>query len=171
MTAGNESNSTREPTPEPVSGDAPEVRTVIQRAAGVLQAWSIRMTQAAISGRSATTGARMATARAVAEVRQIALPPQTGDGSVGGELRQSAEAYLKRLKSTLTRAAHEVERNRYSLDAMQVELEHLERLYATISPPEEGNRGETETADTVKELADSGGGADDGSADGEVGQA
>jgi hypothetical protein len=116
------------------SAEQLELRAFAQHARGILESWSARMTEAVLAGRGATKVARMATARAIAELRKLDLPPTIENDAASAVMRTAIEAYLKRLNSTLGRAAHEVERNRYSLDAMHAELERLDRLFATIVP-------------------------------------
>jgi hypothetical protein len=142
-----------------------ELRKVAARADAVINAWSLRMTEAAVAGRSATTVARMATARASAELRKIDLRPQVEGGPAAGDLHGTIQAYLKRLTATLARAAHEVERNRYSLEAMHAELERIKRQFAMLYP----SGPESETQETTGGSVDTASGANDGSADRQIG--
>jgi hypothetical protein len=121
-----------------------------------LDAWRTRMQEAVVSGRAATTVARMATARVTAELRRIESG-QSGRSTGKGP----AVEYLRRATAVVSRAAHEIERNRYSLPAMQSELERLEDLYKRLSGGDEAESGVANSGSV-----DAGSGADDRGADG-----
>src|SRR4051812_47867559 len=89
-----------------VSGELLEVATAVRDA---LDAWVSRMAGAGGTGRSATIVARMATARAVADLRGVQAP-ESEDASAS-----TVAEYLRRARSTLSNAAHDIERNSYSL--------------------------------------------------------
>jgi hypothetical protein len=95
-----------------------------------LEDWVRRMSGAVLSGRSATTVARMATARALAELRRL------GSGAKREASAARSDEYLRRAVSMLTSASREIERNRYSLVAMQEQLERLDPIYKEIVPDE-----------------------------------
>lgn len=158
------------PEPEPPVVDEarqaraePEALALARRVRAILESWSVRMT-AATSGRNATTVARMATARASAELRQCTLP-RSGDDGEDAALREAVAGYLRRATAAVSRAAHEIERNRYSLVAMRSELERLEEIFGRLAPaaPDEDSEG-----DKAGRSAETGSGADDGGADREV---
>jgi hypothetical protein len=135
---------TLEPT---VSGEPLRVATSVRDA---IDGWVTRMAATGGAGRGATMAARMATARAMADLRGLELSdPKDSEAAPVVE-------YLRRAKSTLSNAAQDIERNRYSLYVMQQQLDRLKLIADRIWPPAQS---ESEGA---------AGGADDGGADGEV---
>jgi ribosomal protein S9 len=125
-------------------------------ARAVVEAWVGRIAATGGGGRSATTVARMATARAIADMRHIQAP-ESADSHA-----PAVADYIRRSRSMLTNAAHEIERNRYSLLLMQQQLDRLKPLFEQIWPEE---------AKAAKDAAESegpAGGADDRGADGEI---
>jgi hypothetical protein len=137
-----------------------DVLAVAQRIREAMDGWVGRMAGAAGAGRGATSVARMATARAIAELRNVSLPSDSEPGSL------PVADYLRRSRSVLTNAAHEIERNRYSFQAMDSQLQRMEDLVKRIFPEDEP---EADAAEPVSEdSADSTGGADDGGAGREV---
>jgi hypothetical protein len=90
---------------------------LIERTHAALEAWRVRMNDAG-SGRGATIVARMATARAASELRRLVVGDEAGDGA----------DYARQAAAAVNRAAREIERNRYSLQAMHAELERLEAI-------------------------------------------
>jgi hypothetical protein len=121
--------------------------------------WVTRMAGSAAAGRSATTVARMATAKAIAELRNI----KVAEGATEGN--EAVFAYLRRSRSILSQAAQDIERNRYSLEQMDGQMQRLDEKAKVIFPEEatplEDGKGE---ADSVEPA----GGADDRGADREV---
>jgi hypothetical protein len=151
-----------------VSDDAPgealqpetsEIPPLVAPTRSALDAWRARMIDAVSSGRAATTVARMATARAVAELRRLPPPDQTMAGAT------EAAEYTRRAIAAVTRAAHEIERNRYSLQAMQAELDRLESFLGRTAGSANGEADSGAGAPS----ADAGGGADERGSDGEIG--
>jgi len=122
-----------------------------------LESWRARMNEAAGGGRSPTTIARMATARAVAELRRLKSQNQAEWGA------GDAAEYLRRAGAAVDRAAHEIERNRYSLQAMHAELDRLEVIFRRVMGIEEEPK--QTGADTAAGSGDAGGGTNDGGAD------
>lgn len=120
------------------AGELKRCATLVKEA---LDAWAARVLQAAQSGRSATSSARMATARSLAEIRKLSLPvDEASMAAEVGEVRGLVANYLRQATNTVARAAHEIERNRYSFEAMQKQLEKLDGLYHRIYPkPEESD--------------------------------
>jgi hypothetical protein len=122
--------------PEPtVSGELLDIATAVR---DTLDAWVQRMAGTAAAGRSATVAARMATARAIADLRGLQAPDS--DEPNAGEVVE----YLRRARSTLANAARDIERNRYSLLVMQQQLERLKQIADRIWP-EQNERDEPES--------------------------
>jgi hypothetical protein len=117
-----------------------EARTPARRVRDILQDWSTRIAATGGAGRGATITARMASARALAELRRVQIP----------ELPDIAPVrdYLGRAISAVTQAAHDIERNRYSLHEMHHQLERLTGLEKRILPAEQ-----TEDAEPGAEAA------------------
>jgi len=99
----------------------------------------------------------MATARAAAELRR--LKSQNQAEAVGG----GAGEFLRRAVVAVDRAAHEIERNRYSLQALHAELERLEAIFRRVTGIEEEPK--PVEPNEAEDSGDAHGGADDGSAD------
>jgi hypothetical protein len=138
--------------PQPlVDGEALAVAVRIRE---TMDAWVGRMAAAGGAGRGATSIARMATARALAELRAISAVD--GDGAA----EALVAGYLRRSRALVAQAAQDIERNRYSLQQMDAQLHRLDDTVHQIFPEDEEAEG-----------SDSGqapGGADDRRADGEV---
>jgi hypothetical protein len=155
-TAGDET-PTRESLPE-LSEDLLELARAVRTA---LDGWVTRMGATVSAGRAATTVARMATARAIAELRHLAVADAADPAAA------PVAEYLRRARTTVTQAAHEIERNRYSLHLMHHQMERLEELARSILP--EARPAETEAAAPEAGASEAPeGGADDGGADGEI---
>lgn len=171
-----------EPRPEAAgngepSGPDAELVELAREVRAALESWSARMAGAVSAGRGATTVARMVTARSAAELRRFSLPPAAG-GQPESELRAAAAEYLRRVKAAVDRAAHQIERNRYSLHEMHSELERLEPIYRRIVPdaPTTSNQPASESPEAEgppaangENSGEPGRRADDGSPDREVG--
>lgn len=116
-------------------GDTQAVRAYAAEVKAALDSWQERIVQAVQSGRGATSAARMATARSAAELRRITLPePPASEEGTGASLYALAEEYARRAGATVSQAAHEIERNRYTVTAMDRQLEKLSELYKQINP-------------------------------------
>jgi hypothetical protein len=123
-----------------------------------IERWVTQMAGSAGSGRSATTVARMATAKAIAELRGVTLEAE------GDEADQAIAEYLRRSRSMLNQAAHDIERNRYSLQQMDTQMHRLDDLAKRIFPDDASEATEEAGPASVEPA----GGADDGGADREV---
>jgi hypothetical protein len=122
-----------------------EDAALLERAAqvhAVLEAWSLRLVDAVRSGRAATANARMATARTVAELRRLATPSSQRGGSE--DLAQLVADYLRQVTNSVSNAAHEIERNHYTLTAMERQLKKLNEIYERIHPQPEAKSSDNE---------------------------
>lgn len=98
----------------------------------LLDLWQVRLIDAVRSGRAATSVARMGTARSLAELRHLPQPPKGEDERAG-----LVAGFQRQVLATVQNAAHEIERNRYTLEQMRRQAEKLEALYNRINPPVE----------------------------------
>ncbi len=119
---------------EPAFDLSEEAREPARRVRDVLQEWSGRIAATGGAGRGATITARMASARALAELRRLQLPELPDIEPV----RQ----YLRRATEAVTQAAHDIERNRYSLHAMHHQLERIAGLEKRILPEEKAEESD-----------------------------
>ncbi|HET9319289.1 MAG TPA: hypothetical protein VFO27_05925 [Bryobacteraceae bacterium] len=130
-----------------------------------MESWVTRMAGSAGAGRSATSVARMATARAIADLRNV--PAVEGDGEDSALVAD----YLRRSRSLLTQAAHDIERNRYSLQQMDAQMHRLDEVAKRIFPEAESDESEPagDKSDSAPVVSgETAGSADDGRADREV---
>jgi hypothetical protein len=129
-----------------------------KRVRDCMDGWVKRMAGAAGTGRSATTVARMATAKAIAELRNFTI----ADGSTDAD--EAVSAYLRRSRSILSQAAKDIERNRYSLQQMDGQMQRLDELAKRIFPDE----APLAEGEDVGESDDPASGTDDRGSDREV---
>jgi hypothetical protein len=127
------------------------VSHLIEQTHAALEAWRVRMNDAG-SGRGATITARMATARAASELRRLVVGDEAGEGA----------GYARRAAAAVNRAAREIERNRYSLQAMHAELERLEAVFLRLTGAEaQSPEAAGDGASGATASGDAGGGTDD----------
>jgi ribosomal protein S9 len=120
---------------EPPHDLSEEARAPARRVRDVLQDWAGRITATGGAGRGATMAARMATARALADLRHVQLPDLADIAPV--------RDYLHHATSAVSQAARDIERNRYSLHEMHHQLERLAGMEKRILPEEKaGEAGE-----------------------------
>jgi hypothetical protein len=98
----------------------------------------------------------MSTARAIAELRGIHFAEGADEAVV---------EYLRRSRSVLSQAAHDIERNRYSLQQMDGQMQRLDEVAKRVFPEEAAAATGEPGGETSVEPAS---GADDGGADGKV---
>jgi len=147
-----------------------ETQALARRIRESMESWVGRMAGSAGAGRSATSVARMATARTISELRGLAL------GGGVSEAETAVADYLRRSRSLLTQAAHDIERNRYSLQLMDMQMHRLDELVKRIFPGEadaEAQTDDVEIGAKAGEAPESGSAetarsADDRGADGKV---
>ncbi len=126
------------PPEEPPFDLSEEARQPARQVRDVVKSWAERVVATGGAGRGATTAARMATARALAELRRVQLP-QLPD-------IEPVHEYLRRATSAMSQAAHDIERNRYTLHSLEHQLERLRDLEKRLLP-EETQEHTDETAD------------------------
>ncbi|HVC30691.1 MAG TPA: hypothetical protein VND24_05850 [Steroidobacteraceae bacterium] len=125
---------------QPLSAEDADLHERAAQVHAAVETWSGRLVDAVRGGRSATSAARMATARTAAELRRLATPSvhpgqPSADGNEG--LSSLVADYLRQATNAVSNAAHEIERNRYSLSALERQLKKLDELYKRIHPEPE----------------------------------
>jgi hypothetical protein len=92
-----------------------------------MESWVGRLAGAGGAGRSATSIARIETAKAIAELRNLTVAEDSEDGAL-------VAGYLRRCRSLLSQAAHDIERNRYSLQQLDAQMHRLDEVTKRIFP-------------------------------------